>query len=332
MIIDKMILHIFDSITDIPVISDVEFKSEIGDINNYIVLHLQKSFNDNDGNFGTFIEQSELKKMIESYKEEKIDFVELSKFISQKVFQANENSDEKKSMDVLVCEARIEEVSYICGLIFYSKLAYTHKVSKELEKVKNEVMVHHAILPATNQKVDEYFFVGIQKENIKFKEKNIYLDGKDVCMLSEIVLQCTKNFSVKQTIKLMNNITKKVAEKHEEDSVKMVSRLKSYIADNVDVTDKLDPIDIGNEVFLDKEELRCEFINETQKIDMKSIEKIDRKYLLRTVKKQKIQTDTGIEISFPVDYYQNSNMIEFINNDDGTISIELKNIGKIINK
>ena len=44
---------------------------------------------------------------------------------------------------------------------------------------------------------------------------------------------------------------------------------------------------------------------------------------------QKIKTDTGIEITFPAEYAGNDDFIEFINQPDGTISIAVKNIGKI---
>ncbi|WP_405352536.1 hypothetical protein [Ruminococcus sp.] len=49
-------------------------------------------------------------------------------------------------------------------------------------------------------------------------------------------------------------------------------------------------------------------------------------------KSQKIKTDTGIEITVPVEYFEDDRYIEFINNNDGTISIALKNIGKLINR
>ena len=43
-------------------------------------------------------------------------------------------------------------------------------------------------------------------------------------------------------------------------------------------------------------------------------------------------TDTGIEISFPVEYGENPEFIEFSTEENGLISIELKNIGSIENK
>lgn len=59
---------------------------------------------------------------------------------------------------------------------------------------------------------------------------------------------------------------------------------------------------------------------------------VQKEFAQRTGRTHKIKTDTGIEIIFPSEYVENSDFIQFINNPDGTISIELKNIAKIENK
>ena len=45
--------------------------------------------------------------------------------------------------------------------------------------------------------------------------------------------------------------------------------------------------------------------------------------------KQTLKTDTGIEISIPIDQVRDGNAVEFINNPDGTISILIKNVNRI---
>ena len=59
---------------------------------------------------------------------------------------------------------------------------------------------------------------------------------------------------------------------------------------------------------------------------------LDKELTVKKNKVHKIKTDTGIEITVPIDYFKNKDYIEFINNYDGTLSINLKNIGKLINK
>jgi len=52
----------------------------------------------------------------------------------------------------------------------------------------------------------------------------------------------------------------------------------------------------------------------------------------RITKNHKIRTDTGIEITFPARYCRSPEFIEFVNEPNGLISIELKNIGHIENR
>ena len=59
---------------------------------------------------------------------------------------------------------------------------------------------------------------------------------------------------------------------------------------------------------------------------------VNREFATKVGEHHKIKTDTGIEISFPVEYMQNREFIEIKTNDDGTLRIELKNINKIVNK
>ena len=46
----------------------------------------------------------------------------------------------------------------------------------------------------------------------------------------------------------------------------------------------------------------------------------------------RLVTDTGIEILFPSEYYKDDDNISIINNDDGTISVQINNISKLTNK
>ena len=59
------------------------------------------------------------------------------------------------------------------------------------------------------------------------------------------------------------------------------------------------------------------------------VEKAEAK---RVTKSHKIRTDTGIELTFPAEYGENSDFIEFFSTPDGRIEIALKNIGAIENR
>ena len=59
---------------------------------------------------------------------------------------------------------------------------------------------------------------------------------------------------------------------------------------------------------------------------------VEREVAKRVTKNHKIRTDTGIEITFPAEYAQNPDFIEFTSAANGLIQIELKNIGSIENR
>ena len=53
---------------------------------------------------------------------------------------------------------------------------------------------------------------------------------------------------------------------------------------------------------------------------------------IKKFQKQKLYTDTGIEITIPMEEYRNPDHVEFITNMDGTISVLIKNIGMLSSK
>ena len=59
---------------------------------------------------------------------------------------------------------------------------------------------------------------------------------------------------------------------------------------------------------------------------------VEKNVAKRVAKSHKIRTDTGIELTFPAEYGENSDFIEFFSTPDGRIEIALKNIGAIENR
>jgi hypothetical protein len=59
---------------------------------------------------------------------------------------------------------------------------------------------------------------------------------------------------------------------------------------------------------------------------------VEKAVAKRVTKNHKIRTDTGIELTFPAEYGENPDFIEFFSTPDGRIEIALKNIGAIENR
>ena len=107
---------------------------------------------------------------------------------------------------------------------------------------------------------------------------------------------------------------------------------KSMIAKNAEVSDMVNPIRIVEEVFKSNPIQLEAAKKKLVELDMMRPLPVNREFATKVGEHHKIKTDTGIEVSFPVEYMQNREFIEIKTNPDGTLRIELKNINKIVNK
>ena len=151
-------------------------------------------------------------------------------------------------------------------------------------------------------------------------------------MLPEILLQCTSTISGKEAIKTVSQIAAEVAEKHGANSAVILSKAKNYLLENAETSTSFSPTELGQEVFAGSQAMQQEFESQIIEAQLPKDVKVEKTLAVKTAKNHKIKTDTGIEITFPAEYFENHDFIEFINNPNGTISIEVKNIGRILNK
>ena len=164
-----------------------------------------------------------------------------------------------------------------------------------------------------------------------FEPKGEY-DGEVCYILADKVLQLGTDQSSRDTVKKVKTIIDKVAQAHESDGVAEMTMAKSMIAKNAEVSDTVNPVRIVEEVFKSNPIQQEAAKKELAEQDMMRPLPVNREFATKVGEHHKIKTDTGIEISFPVEYMQNREFIEIKTNDDGTLRIELKNINKIVNK
>lgn len=330
--INKAILHILDFNSNLTVFSDQELDIGSSSVAPFLMKHVERSISDTGLKHGEFNAASQFKPQLIAYKKGEISFVELSVHIAGSMYDAIAKSDKLVSADIVVCDITVNEEWVIAILKCNNRIGFTHQVTQEEGGIRNNIINHYAILPGPSQKLDEYAFIGVDSFDIQFVDKKSFIDGRDVAILSDVVLECSSRISQKDAIGLVTSITHKVADSHGENSAIAVSKAKTFIIENTEVSEYLDPVELGKEVFASSDIMQQEYMQAVDLAGITSAIKIDKGLAVRTGKNHKIKTDTGIELSIPVDYFQNKDYVEFFNNPDGTLSIELKNIGKLLNK
>lgn len=331
--INKAILHVMNLNSGLCVYSQKVMESLSSEaIYTFIDKHIDKSINDATQQTGVLSADSVLKNNLELYCTDKMDFVELSTVIAEKLYERLSLADNQDPIDFLMADCSNENGEYIVLLLFNNKTAYTHQVSNDNGCVSNEIIRHYGILPSTVQKIESFAIVNKRDYQVGFADRKRMIEGQEVHLLQEVILQCSAKISAKEAIKTISKITKKVAEESGVNAAIAISKVKNYIAENAEVSTYLSPAELGKEIFADSEVLQSRFEEKLTVAELPQEIPVAKKLAVQTGKNHKIKTDTGIEITFPVDYFQNQDFLEFINNPDGTISIAIKNIGKITNR
>jgi len=325
-------LHILDFNSGMTVFSEQELEMKNDSVITFLTKHIEKSYNDQNSKAGVFRSDSNFKRQLADYIDGKLDFIGFSLSIAELMHSAISQADVLDSSDLLICDLKRDDNRFIGILKCNNRVGFTHQVIKRDEKIKNEIINHYAILPNLTQKIDEYAFIEVNSLDIKFIDKKRLINGQETYVLPEKILECSSTVSPNSTIKLVKSITCKIAENHGQSSVAAISKAKNYMVEHMETSEFLDPVELGKKVFRSSPIMQEEYVEEVKKSGISEVVKIDRDFCVKKGKNHKIKTDTGIEISFPVDYFENKDYMEFVNNPDGTLSIELKNIGKIINK
>ncbi|MCR5440453.1 MAG: nucleoid-associated protein [Selenomonas sp.] len=330
-IIDKAILHILDFNSGMTVYSDEELTVQ-DSIETFLYKHIEKSWGSQDAKPGTFYEDSAFQEKLNAYLSGEMSFVPFSKEITHTLEEAFTHAEEMASADVIVADVRIDDRRQIVVFKSNSHIGYTHQVNQTENGIKNEIINHYSIMPNLTQKMEEFAFVDTESKGISVCAKKYTIDGNSIQVFPEILLECSLTPSPKEAIKNLSKTAAKVAEAYGQDKVATEAAVKSYVAENMQETDELDLVEAGKEIFKDNPSMQSDFDTAIKDAGFTEPVKMDQEATLKKMCKHKLKTDTGIELTIPTDYFDNTEYVEFNNNDDGTLSITLKHISNIVNR
>ncbi|SFT35430.1 Nucleoid-associated protein YejK [Selenomonas sp. GACV-9] len=330
-IIDKAILHILDFNSGMTVYSDEELTVK-DSIETFLYKHIEKSWGSQDAKPGTFYDDSAFQQTLGAYLSGEMGFVPFSKEITKTLEEAFTHAEEMASADVIVADVRIDDQRQIVVFKSNSHIGYTHQVNQTENGIKNEIINHYSIMPSLTQKMEEFAFVNTETKAVSVCAKKYTIDGNSIQVFPEILLECSLTPSPKEAIKNLSKTAAKVAEAYGQDKVATEAAVKSYVAENMQESDELDLVEAGKEIFKENPSMQADFDTAIKDAGFTEPVKMDQEATLKKMCKHKLKTDTGIELTIPTDYFDNTEFVEFNNNDDGTLSITLKHISNIINR
>ena len=317
--LNKAILHILDLNSGISVYSQEELDLEDTNILTYLCEHIDKVCDDPGLRPGTFKDNSGFLYKLKEYKSGETDFAAFSEFAAQRLCELIGESDNINSCDVIICECVMGEQPGIALLKCDNKPGFSHRVKKEDGVVKNEIINYYALLPGASQRFNDYAFINTEDFSINYKPKKITIEGEKTDLFADGLFECDFDFSAKESFNAITKFAKKITEEYAGNEIDTQAKIKQYVKDTAIV-------------FTTSPSAREEFIQKVKEAEIPENIPVNA-YVTKNINKNiKIMTDTGIEISFPAEYYKDDENIFIINNDDGTISIRIDNVNQIINK
>ncbi len=327
----KVILHILDSNAGQPLLSDecLEYGSEFSE---FIKEHIAKISGGDDCKKCEFYKQeSEVYQVLADYDDK--NFTEISKELANRLYDVMRANVDIPSADLFIVRFSFDSLEYLAILKMNYKPMYTHRsVVGEDDVMKNEVYRFKELLPSESTKLAEAAVIRLTDLSIMLVEKKAEINGKKEDYFSEYYLKCSTKLSNKKKLAIVTKAIENVNNNAYEEANRFEEQMKAKatINETLEKNGGFVVEELANEVFKERDDLKTAFEERMEKYNMVKEEILPQsETTTKKYQKQHLITDTGIEIKIPMSQYEDSGNVEFTQNDDGTISLLIKNIGNI---
>lgn len=329
--INKAILHVLDTNASIPVLSDM-LLNMTPSVKEYIEKHVEKSLKDPEIKRTVFRNGSPFKERVLEYRNNPQELIRVSSGIAQLFFDYMIENIEIPSADLVFIDFNVDHETFLGIFKFNYKQGYIHYVNTD-NGLTNDILVQPCVLPTESQKLDEFVLINLVTEEILIKEKKYPIENQKDFYISNQLILCEPAISEKAAFDIIDKTVKEMIGKEYGGDYEKLNTAKIVLADDYETESEIDIDNIARSVFDGDVSIQEQFKEnlEDKGLYEKKIQ-ISPNIEKKIYGKQKFITDTGIEISIPMDQLKRNDIIEFKNNPDGTISVEIKNIGLLNQK
>ena len=325
-ILRNAVLHIMDSTVGMPVLSDTLLDLN-PELNDFLRDHIYRIISGDDTKKCRFEEDSLVGEKLKAFTEE--DLLPVSREIAEHLYQIMNQNISIPAGDVFFVTYQTDSHLHLAILKMNYREYYVHYTETLESGNFNDVVKQKAALPGSG-KLSEAAFLDLSDHSLLLTEKKYEVNGEKVNYFSELFLQCTTRMSQKTRLNLVTKAVEQINRKFFEDDIDKQMEAKSIIHNDIAEQGALIPESIGEKLYGDIPEIREEFTEKLEKYHMAAEEvRPSHPSTVKKYEKQFLTTDTGIEINIPMEEYNNKNHIEFITNQDGTISVLIKNISRL---
>ncbi len=332
--INHAVLHVLDFDSAVNIFSERELALDTRAVRSFVTKHLGRARMAADNRRGAFAPESAFAEELKRYFFGEREFLDLSQQVAEFLAGELSRADKLVSTDVLVADFDDDDdIRWFAVLLLTSRMAFMHEVDNAQGGTTCDIARHYAILPAPSQKLTSYALVRASSLEVLYQDKARSIAGEDRMLIPDGLLQCSEGVSSKEVIDTVARVVAEVAKEHGANTATALAAAKAAMVEAVEEDEELPPWDVVDEAFEDEPVLRDAVKQALREEQVPERVPVERAQVQRAaVRNLKIRTDTGIEITIPAEMANNAEYVQFVNEPNGLISIELKNIGSIENR
>ena len=322
--IKKAILHVLDNNTmTSPILADklldIDSQTEV-----FLKKHIQRALGDAENMKGEF--ENKENDIIHLFsKSNDSEFINASQKISSTIFRIMASNPTICAADLLCCIFDYDDERYYGLLKFNYKPSYIHQLKVDGSEKESFILKQKTTIASETQKLNEFAFIHMDDLSVLIKEKRVEVDGAKGYYLSSMVLGVKTSMSLKSKVNIIEKSALQVIKDFYGEDPLRISQAKTELKDCIDENGNIDIDRITKNVFHGNLAAQKSYREAVLKKGItESSFKVNPEIEKKASKKQKIMTDSGIEISLPVNYTENKRKLEFMPNADGTVSILIK--------
>lgn len=327
----RAIMHIIDRKSGDPVFSQVELDLSTEYIRDYLTKKIQKLAS-SQTKTGILAEDSEVAQLT---KDAEGDFIRFSETLVTRWYEIYQQSEDAPDSDVFVVLYELDTQMHIAFLKVKYTEGFTHYVDTSEQGIQNDLIINRAILAGKSQKADEGITINLSDLSYELIEKKYTFSGEKIDYFSDKVIETQPAPSLEDHVKVIKKTAEEIGEKFNTPSYDLLADVKEAVYDTIEENGQIDTKQVAEQVFKDNVTARMSFEEEVEEQGVASQAPMMREIREVSEKKygkQKLKLSNGIELVVPLDVYRDPELIEFINNSDGTISVNIKNVEEITNR
>lgn len=318
--LNNAIMHIVDNQKKNIIYSQNELDIDSDMVSEFLTKHIKKLNSSIAVKNATFLPDSPILNIFESFKNKEINFKELSKKMCQNLADIMIENKNIPSASIIFAQIDLGRYPHLAIIKLNHRDYYTHETTNE----ETRLIRSKKGLPFDSGKVEEAALIAYSPMIIKLIEKPYPLEkslesenNSDEYFSSEF-LKCEPELSKKTIVEIINNAISDIEEIH---GFLQACKIKlGLIDESIENEGEIRLEQIGK--YLEKE-IQSEFLKYLKDYGLNEDVFLGDKFVSQKFGKHTIKSSNGTEIKIPVHIFDDENAIKFIQKEN---SIDIKGI------